>query len=70
VFFGRIAGLNIDSGDGLYMIMDMRVGGGHSGSPILNDVGEVVSVMQVSALGFSGGALYGYLDTLLPFWEQ
>jgi hypothetical protein len=33
-------------------------------------VGEVVSVMQVSALGFSGGALYGYLDELLPFWAD
>jgi hypothetical protein len=70
VFFGRIAGLNIDSGDGRYMIMDMRVGGGHSGSPILDADGNVVSVMQVSALGFSGGALYGYLDELLPFWQD
>jgi S1-C subfamily serine protease len=65
LFFGRIANLNADH----FMILDMRVGGGHSGSPILDAAGHVVSVMQVSSMGFSGGALYGYLDELLPYWQ-
>jgi S1-C subfamily serine protease len=64
-FSGTIATLNARH----YMIFDMRVGGGHSGSPILNDAGAVVSIMQVSEMGFSGGAVYGYLDDLMPFWR-
>ncbi len=69
IFFGRIANLNAPGGRQHYMIMDMRVGGGHSGSPILDVSGHVVSVMQVSSMGFSGGALYGYLDEMLPYWS-
>jgi hypothetical protein len=65
LFFGRIANLNAEH----FMILDMRVGGGHSGSPILDAAGHVVSVMQVSSMGFSGGSLYGYLDEMLPFWQ-
>jgi V8-like Glu-specific endopeptidase len=70
IFFGRVANLNVEAGDAHYMIFDMRVGPGHSGSPIIDANGHVVSVMQVSAGGFSGGALYGYLDEMLPFWQN
>lgn len=71
IFKGEISNLNADSGDGRYMLFDMSVGGGHSGSPILDINGAVVSVMQISARGgFSGGALYGYLDELLPYWQN
>ena len=70
IFFGRIANLNATADRSHYMIMDMRVGGGHSGSPIVDANGHVVSVMQVSSMGFSGGALYGYLDEMLPYWAN
>lgn len=70
IFKGEIANLNVLARGNAYMIMDMRVGGGHSGSPILDINGQVISVMQITAGGFSGGALYGYLDELLPYWAQ
>lgn len=69
IFKGEIANLNVTARNSSYMILDMRVGGGHSGSPILDINGQVISVMQVGAGGFSGGALYGYLDELLPYWQ-
>jgi hypothetical protein len=69
LFNGTIAALNIEADGAHYTLFDMRVAGGHSGSPILDASGAVVSVMQIGAGGFSGGALYGYLDELLPYWE-
>lgn len=52
-----------------FMIFDMRVMHGHSGSPILDEKHEVVSVMQIGDLGYSGGCLYSSLDKLDPYWE-
>lgn len=69
IFKGEIANLNAGARGDAYMIFDMRVGGGHSGSPILDVSGQVVSVMQISSMGFSGGALYGYLDAMQPYWS-
>ncbi len=70
LFKGPIANLNIEADAQHFMLFDMRVGGGHSGSPILDASGAVVSVMQISAGGFSGGSLYGYLDEMLPYWQN
>ncbi len=70
LFKGDIANVNIEAEGQHFMLFDMRVGGGHSGSPILDSTGAVISVMQVSSGGFSGGALYGYLDEMLPYWSN
>ncbi len=67
IFFGRIANLNARH----YMLFDMRAGGGHSGSPILNVDGHVVSILQAGwDDGYNGGCLFGYLDELLPYWAN
>ncbi len=61
---GYIANLSLRG----YMIFDMRAGPGHSGSPILNRKGEVVSVLQIGIGGLTGGATYEALTELLPYW--
>ncbi len=64
LFQGSIANLNLRG----YMIYDMRGGPGHSGSPVTNNVGEVVSVLQIGVAGMTGGATYDSLTELLPYW--
>lgn len=65
-FSGRIGNLNA----GGYMIFDLRVGPGHSGSPVLDAEDHVISVMQIGELGFSGGATYAAMQELVPYWGQ
>jgi len=51
-----------------YAIFDCRVGPGHSGSPVLDASGRVISVVQIATLGFSGGAPYNMLEELDQYW--
>ncbi len=64
LFQGTVANLSLRN----YMIYDMRGGPGHSGSPVTNALGEVVSVLQIGVAGMTGGATYESLTELLPYW--
>jgi S1-C subfamily serine protease len=66
LFHGVIANLDLQD----IMVLDMRIGPGHSGSPILDSAYHVVSIGRVVAFGFSGGALYSSLDDLMPYWGE
>ncbi len=66
LFQGTIANLSLRG----YMIYDMRGGPGHSGSPVTNVVGDVISVLQIGVAGMTGGATYESLTELLPYWEN
>lgn len=66
LFKGVVSNLNAEG----YMLFDMRVGPGHSGSPIVDSEHQVVSVMQISSGGFSGGANSEAMRLLTPYWGQ
>jgi S1-C subfamily serine protease len=65
LFRGYIASVDSNLGGEHFMTFDMTVCGGNSGSAVLNEQGEVVSVLQVAhgrpCDGFSGGAVWSDL---------
>lgn len=68
-FWGRVANTVQIEGRKFY-IFDMRVWPGHSGSPVLNIAGQVISVTQISADGAAGGATYEDMSKRLSkYWE-
>lgn len=60
-FWGRVSN-TIQIEGRRYLLFDMRVWPGHSGSPIRNAKGEVVSVAQISAAGTAGGVTFDDLS--------
>ncbi len=54
-----------------YAIFDMAVWPGHSGSPIVNAAGAVISVTQISADGIAGGSTHEDLvKRLAKYWGE
>jgi hypothetical protein len=59
-FIGKVAATHAPNPDTpeLYTIFDMHVFPGHSGSPVTNAHGDVISIMQDAILGVSAGVSY------------
>jgi S1-C subfamily serine protease len=65
IFEGHMANLSVTIPDwGSYMIFDMRAFPGHSGSPVMDKDGKVISVLQITVgQGATGGVRYFDLKT-------
>ena len=60
-FWGRVSNV-VTVETRKYLIFDMNVWPGHSGSPVQNAAGQVVSVTQISAGGIAGGSTWEDLE--------
>lgn len=68
-FWGRVSN-KIIMESRTYLIFDMSVWPGHSGSPVQNARGQVVSVTQISADGVAGGSTWEDLSSRAKrYWE-
>lgn len=73
-FQGKLAVMSVDMGEwGQKMIFDMTAFPGHSGSPVMDKDGRVVSILQ---LGLQGGAAtagvrwFDLVAATAPFWQS
>ena len=60
-FWGKVSN-TINIYDRKYLIFDMAVWPGHSGSPVQDAIGQVISVTQISADGIGGGSTWEDLE--------
>jgi S1-C subfamily serine protease len=74
LFQGYISSTKTTLDDQSYMMFDMTVCGGNSGSAALNEYGEVVSVVQINHAkpcdGFSGGSVWTDLTKFQSYFGR